>query len=272
MSSFCIWFSLRWFWSLKGAFIVICSLLCLWFLAPRIKVERVWLSFFLVEVKCGGLLLITTDWSFVFIVIVTYYWLFGFCNVIPATCCCSCSYSRLDGVALRRTSCLDMLDRVGGCPSGCVIRLCHSSHLHELVLISLSWPRSNHTAESLHWPPSWMVIWIRVKPILRLIIKVELVWVVLSIVVFIAPVFIDERVFRLLLRVQVTEAYIVNAEFKVLTMLHDSHRVVHDVEWVCESTLELLLVSNHDSVSHDTPSSTQLWWHHFDRCQLAIKR
>ena len=54
------------------------------------------------------------------------------------------------------------------------------------------------------------------------------------------------------------EADVVDAELEMLAVLHDSHRVVHDVEGVCEGTLKLLLVCYHYPVSHDSSPSTQL--------------
>ena len=57
---------------------------------------------------------------------------------------------------------------------------------------------------------------------------------------------------------QVAEAYVVNTKLEVFSVLHYRHRVVHDVEGVCKSTLKLLFVRYHDPVSHDSPPSAQL--------------
>ena len=45
-----------------------------------------------------------------------------------------------------------------------------------------------------------------------------------------ACTFVKKLVLRLFLGVKVTEADIINPQFEVLPMLHDSHRVVHDMK------------------------------------------
>ena len=51
----------------------------------------------------------------------------------------------------------------------------------------------------------------------------------------------------------VREANIVNPQLKVLSMLHDCHRVCPYMEVQGEITLELLLVSDQDSITEDAP-------------------
>jgi len=51
----------------------------------------------------------------------------------------------------------------------------------------------------------------------------------------------------------VREADIINAQFEVLPVLHDRHRVRHHVELVRESAFKLLLVCDEDTVAEDTP-------------------
>ena len=48
------------------------------------------------------------------------------------------------------------------------------------------------------------------------------------------------------------KANIVNPEFKMFAMLHDCHLSIHHCERVSESTLKLLLVCDHNSISEDS--------------------
>ena len=49
------------------------------------------------------------------------------------------------------------------------------------------------------------------------------------------------------------EANIVNTQFEMLAMLHDSHRICLHVELVGERALELLLVSDKNTITEYTP-------------------
>lgn len=50
---------------------------------------------------------------------------------------------------------------------------------------------------------------------------------------------------------------IVNAQLEVLTMLHDCHSMVHDMESVAKSSFELLFVTNEHTISKHSSLATQ---------------
>ena len=83
-------------------------------------------------------------------------------------------------------------------------------------------------------------------------------------------ILIHELILCLLLGVNVSKADIVDSEFKVLTVLHDSHRISLHVELVGERALELLLVSNEYAVSEDAPLARQLAGQYFNCRHLSV--
>ena len=55
----------------------------------------------------------------------------------------------------------------------------------------------------------------------------------------------------------VRKADIIDTELEVLTMLHDCHRMVHDMESVAKGSFELLLVTNEHTISKHSSLATQ---------------
>ena len=78
------------------------------------------------------------------------------------------------------------------------------------------------------------------------------VWILLRLVALFLLVsyilVIDKHVLGLLLSMDVTEADIVNAQLKVLTMLHYAQIAIQDGKIVRKCSLKLLSVAYHDAI------------------------